>query len=378
MDVISVTLADRYPEIFHLVCDNLGFVDLINLSMTCMNLFGLVDAREIMDKRGCLKEAMREIDRQEHPDNKLACYTCTRMLPKSSFSYGQCRDKFASRKGRRQTDNMTRICVHCAIETKFYQHLEPVRFRGEQHFLCHECGFFERGLERCRKMFVPEGDSGRFEVEVTVCYDDLPDPCESLSPLEALPRMPIQNIVWYLDYKEGLNLSMVSKWMYHVVKPAEFVPIHERYLFTNKVFLNRDPAPWRPHVNYDFPSRRKLPCFVCFRVRDKKHFSRRQIIMAHNDMDGYWRMRCNSCLYKLYIERDAKLLTRYYMYQKCETCLCLKIKGKSCICCAEWIFTGMLDDPSKPGPRPWEDFHVGSYDPWRGKSFLTDANWPLK
>lgn len=296
------------------------------------------------------------------------------MRPKDFFTRGQSRDKFKSRKGRYQTAAMTRICIECAVPINFYRHLAPVKFRGERHVLCHRCGLFAHESKCCRRIPVLRDDGVR--VIVAICYFELRDPWNPLSPLEKLLPEIMLRVARYLDCDDAINLGMVSQWMYREVKPAEMVPLHERYRFTNKLFLRRDPYPWSADVEFDFPSRTMLPCFVCFRVRDRRHFTRKQIDMSHVNPDEAWRMRCKSCLQKLYVERDPVLLARYRSYEMCEGCLNLKDREESCFCCSEWRKVGKIKGPA-PRRDGWNGFHVGSYDPRREHSFLTDATWPL-
>lgn len=295
------------------------------------------------------------------------------MRPKDLFTRGQSREKFNSRKGRYQTAAMTRICVECAVPMRFYRHLAPVKFRGERHVLCHRCGLFAPEPRCCGRVPIVREDGVRIMPEI--CYFEVRDPW---NPLKKLPRETMRRIAGHLDYDDAINLGMVSQWMYREVKPAEMVPLHARYRFTNKLFLRQVPSPWSAVDEFGLPSPcfstcPMLPCFVCFRIRDKKHFTEKQIKMSHDGPDEAWRMRCKSCLQKMYVERDAVLLARYRSYEMCEGCFVLKDKEKNCFYCTEWRRVGKIK-----GPAPRRDgFHVGSLDPYCGHSFLTDATFPL-
>ena len=298
------------------------------------------------------------------------------MRPKNLFTHGQSRDKFASRKGRYQTAAMTRICAECAVQMRFYRHLAPVKFRGERHVLCHRCGLFAPEPRCCGRITIVREDGVR--IMPVICYFELRDPWNPLSSLEKMPREVMRRIARHLDYDDAINLGMVSQWMYRKVNPAEMVPIHERYRFTNKLFLRQEPCAWSED-EFGLPSGRllschMLQCFVCFRIRDRKHFTINQIEMSSVDPIEAWRMRCKSCLQKLYVERDSVLLARYRSYAMCQGCFTLKDKEKDCFYCAEWRRAGIIK-----GPKPRRDgFRVGSFDSRREHSFLTEATIPLR
>ena len=72
----AVTLAVRYGDAFEEICGHLGFVDLIKLGMACRAFDEIIDPRDMMRRRGYLREEMREVDLQEHPSGDLAVICC--------------------------------------------------------------------------------------------------------------------------------------------------------------------------------------------------------------------------------------------------------------------------------------------------------------
>ena len=206
---------------------------------------------------------------------------------------------------------------------------------------------------------------------------------EYLSPLEKLPTEIIENIAKFLEYKDGINLGSVSKMMHHV-KPAEMIPVHERYVFTEQIFTQRKAFPWLKRdttVHGNYRSLRRLPCFVCFRIRDSEHFSDDEIDMADEDQETAWRMRCKECVHKMGVEGDEKLLRQFDSYEMCGECSCLKIKGKGCMNCKEWAGTVkmMKEGPRYPTPPciPASGPIVGSFHEWEGVSYLRPDSFPL-
>ncbi|MBE3041494.1 hypothetical protein IMZ48_02715 [Candidatus Bathyarchaeota archaeon] len=297
------------------------------------------------------------------------------MLPKNRFSHGQSRDKFLSRKGHRQTERMIRICMDCAVSNRYYAHLQPVFYRGAIHRHCHYCGSFSPEGACCKKLVEPYEYMPVLLIETTTCFPKQYKPGSDLSNLEKLPRNVVANIAKFMCYQDAISLGRVSQWMYRTVRPAEMAPLHERFLFTELRFKNRKPAMWRPQKRHDFLKSERLPCFVCFRVRDKKHFSERQISMADENQWHHWRLRCNLCLHRMYVDGDEELLARYKSYKRCSLCMCLKARGTNCQFCREWWAVPEPVHPMQITPVE-ETHHVGSYDPWRGRSFLTPATYP--
>lgn len=237
------------------------------------------------------------------------------MLPKDDFGDAQCRNKTLSRNGRMKTEKMSRICMLCAVGTKFYQELTPVKWRGVRHYHCHKCGHLVVEGERDTGVYETYGDMAPPCLHHLVCWNpnslQEPEPSRALSRLESFDKNIMERIIKLLRYKDVINLEMVNRQMARVIKPTKMVPIHERYLWTNEKWTGRIPEPKvRPPKIRDFEILRKLPCFVCFRIREKKHFSKRQIAMAQDRPRRYWQLRCNSCIAKLYGEGDRELLAQ--------------------------------------------------------------------
>ena len=314
------------------------------------------------------------------------------MLPKENFGRAQCRDKTLSRNGRKKTEKMTRICMACAVQTKFYRHLKPVKWQGVRQYHCHQCGHIGPAGQCCRRVYKPYDHMPVVCLHHLVCYSphQQPEAAEPLAPLESLDEGIMKKIIQFLEYRDAINLERVNRHMAYIVEPTQMVPIHERYLLTNERFTGRLPIPWRcPLGITDFLTRVKLPCFVCFRIRDSKHFSKRQIVMAQNNPRGYYRMRCSSCLVKLYVECDQTLLAQYNSYRMCPGCWCLAAVAKKCENCAEWAVTGKpLHDPPYPIPKMplpkmtdteiFESMIGSPPDPRREYHFLTPETFPLR
>lgn len=315
------------------------------------------------------------------------------ILPKKNFGYAQCRDKFLSRNGRSKTEKMTRICMACALDTRFYRHLQPVKWLGVLQYHCHTCGHIGPEGRCCKRVMMPYPDMPILELPMLVCYrrprfEDV----TPLSPFESFSEEIMRNIVQFLEYKDAINLSMTSHHMYDFVKPTGMVPIHERYLLVNEKFTGLIPVPWRrPPLIYNYFARPKLPCFVCFRLRDNKHFSTRQKKLAQHNPRGYWRLRCHSCIHKMFVEGDHRTLVQYKSYRMCQDCWCLAIVDKKCENCAEWEATGKSWRHGPPyqalpvAPLPYasdtELFEalIGSPpDPRHDFSFLTPETFPLR
>lgn len=367
------------------------------------------------------KEILREVDRQTDPDefavsfhpnlgeipppgppafprhnfpelaNHLKCYTCMMILPKGYFGRAQCRDNNLSRSGRRKTEKMTRICMGCAVRTNFYRHLEPVKWLGLRYHHCHQCGHIGTAGRRCKKVYEPYEDMPPASPPTLVCYDpdQEPGPLASYSPIELLSEELLRNIVQHLSYLDAIELERTCKSMGYAIRPTKLLPIHERYLHVNEKFTREIQVPWRKGRAIDFQAREKLPCFVCFRIRDKKHFSKKQIAMAQAEPRRSYRLRCGWCLDQLYLVGDKALLAQYNSYRMCPECQCLAAVAKRCENCAEWKATGKhLHGPPYPIPQmplpegtDTEIFErmIGSPpDPRREYHYLTPTTFPLR
>lgn len=287
---------------------------------------------------------------------------------------------------------MTRICMDCAVDTKFYRHLKPVNFQGRRYYHCHKCDRVGTAGRRCRYVWKPHEEMPIMCLWVLECYDpDRKPTYEPLSAIESLDEDIMKKIVQHLEYRDAIELERTSREMAFIIEPTKMVPIHERFLLTNEKFTGRLQHPKNiPKIITDFHTRAKLACFVCFRIRDSKYFSQRQIDMAQHNPDTYYKLRCNTCLGKMYEQGDQKLLDQYSSYRMCPACHCLAVKSERCENCAEWKATGKpLDGPPYPIPamrRSWlfdqtENFEaeIGSPpEPRRSYHYLTPETFPLR
>ncbi|KAB5566323.1 hypothetical protein GE09DRAFT_732521 [Coniochaeta sp. 2T2.1] len=154
-----------------------------------------------------------EVDQSPRHQDKLACFRCFRLLPKSSVGHGHSRGR-RGKNGTRPELRGTRFCWECATKHRLYPELRAVKKDGMWWYLCHRCGVYKLRSEICER-----------------AYCSPRSPTAGNSVFEEFPLRLQKQIFRLLDYRDAIRLAQTSHHFHAALHPAEDAPIQSRYLF---------------------------------------------------------------------------------------------------------------------------------------------------
>ncbi|KAH6894224.1 hypothetical protein B0T10DRAFT_479859 [Thelonectria olida] len=260
----------------------------------------------------------------------FACYKCFRFLPQEKFAKKATTDR-KSKRGAAFTNKRERTCFDCAGKHRVYEHLHPISNGKLRYYFCHNCGQHKTKSVQCQG---PRQDTDSGIAGVL-------DMCDVKAPkrrtgLEALPTHILKNITSHLGFHDAIVLATVSHVLRDTIKPLKWVPFHTRYRFVHD--------KWHGDVLDDAAEAHKTyPCYTCCQIRPKAKFTKIQVNKFHKYPETAWKMRCQSCIQRMYRGQKNLMRLDHKRRYMCEICKCIKIGGKTCGGCLELYVKGGID-----------------------------------
>lgn len=180
---------------------------------------------------------------------------------------------------------MKRHCWDCAAAGRLYLETQPLRKDGHLWHLCHQCGIFKHGSQRCLTEDSHEtgdgstagnrrGGSGRRIICTPAWPASVPSALES-----RLPAALQDQIVGHLGYRDRISLAATNRHFRQTVRPLD-APL------SDKVAVVKQAANWTGSA----PAPGPWACMVCFRARPAASFH-----STEWSQSKWWQRRCRAC-----------------------------------------------------------------------------------
>jgi hypothetical protein len=319
------------------VAQHLGYLDVLRLAATSRYFHVNLHPDIVLTTQARI-EFLKSRDKVAKNRERWACFTCYRMLPKEGFGNRMRAAKSGSR-GERLTDEAARFCLDCARKDLQYDHLCGFRYGKVMYYFCHKCRRYQTKSTKCEKIL--ENVDGNM-VTRTICWQEgVVDMTNATAFLNRLPEHILKQVVTHLDYRDAIYLAQANRKMAAVVQPVPWVPIHRRYQFVQKKWKE---ATGNMDSNEPIADFLMLPCFACFRVKDKANrFTSTQLRFADSEPASRWKLRCKGCVQRLYHTPNNSAVREFRLQIMCQTCNVLRKKREPCRGCEGLFERGEID-----------------------------------
>ena len=242
---MSLTLQHLPLDILFQVVAYCDYGSALSLAMASSSLRAATNPKELVSTGEKLDFFLR-VERFDQHADKLACFTCFRILPRDEFARSMQLGRHGKRSGARHK-RTRRFCWACAAAHRLYDDRLPVRKGPFRYYLCHRCGRFGLPSERCGA----EACRGR----------NVAAAAPETSRLQALPGAVQQRIFSMLGYRDAIVLAQTSRYFKEVVDPQRCA-IRSKFLFVERVVRQRRRMGGSPRGSF--------ACYACFTVKDAR------------------------------------------------------------------------------------------------------------
>ena len=249
---MSLTLQHLPLDILFQVVAYCDYRSALSLAMASSSLRAATNPAELVPTAEKLDFFLRVERFQQHAD-KLACFTCFRMLPRDDFARSMQLGRHGKSSGAKHK-RTRRFCWTCAAAHRLYADCLPVRKGPFCYYLCHRCGRFSLPSERCG------ADACRSPVAVGVGVG-VGVAVSATSKLQELPGAVQQRILSMLGYRDAIMLAQTSRYFHEAVDPQDCA-IRSKFLFVGRIAQRRRRLGGSP--------RGSLACYGCFTVKDAR------------------------------------------------------------------------------------------------------------
>ncbi|KAJ4009741.1 hypothetical protein NW752_009329 [Fusarium irregulare] len=303
-----------YNEILKLAATNRHFRKVLSPRA----ILGAEEALEFVTERdGHLRKIGHEL---------FACSNCLRLLPKK---------KFIKTNSFYDISWSARFCLDCTGTLKTHRHLVSVADADGKlrYYFCHNCGEYRTESEKCQGDRI---DSDTKEADAAEALVLCAKPRRERQGIENLPVHILAKISSFLGFADVLHLAQVSRALNDIVKPNQWVPLHERYQYIDD--------KWTQDVHAMDPDKiPAFPCYICCKIYPKKKFTEKHINMAQEMPETIWRMRCHQCVWRMGMSPMSVVRIELRRREMCETCGCIKYARDTCGRCLELYIEGVID-----------------------------------
>ena len=243
---MSLTLQHLPLDILFQVVAYCDYGSALSLAMTSSSLRAATNPTELVST-GEKHDFFLRVERFKQHADKLACFTCFRILPRDDFARSMQLGRHGKSSGARHKRTQ-RFCWTCAAAHRLYSDRLPVRKGSFCYYLCHRCGQFNLPSERC------SADACR-PPPVVVAIPPKP------SKLQELPGAVQQRIFSMLEYRDAIRLAQTNSYFHEAVDPQSCA-IHSKFVLVERVVQRRRRLTGSPRGSW--------ACYGCFTVKDAR------------------------------------------------------------------------------------------------------------
>ncbi|KAF4447515.1 hypothetical protein F53441_8999 [Fusarium austroafricanum] len=308
------------------LCKQLEYPDILRLAATNRHFHQHLHPKAIL---GATETINFVLDRDAHlrkiGHEFFACSNCFRFLPKK---------KFVRACSFYDISWSARFCLDCTATLQTQRHLKPVASAGCKliYYFCHNCGDYRTKSAKCQGKRIC---SDLEEDEVVEALSLCAKPRRKPQGFEILPKHILAKISSFLGLLDVIHLAQASRELNDIVKPNQWVPLHNRYRFVHDTWINRVR-------DVEFDRIKEFPCYICCKIHPKTKFTPKQLEMSKDEPETAWKMRCQPCVWLM--GRSDKSITRIEHRRReiCGTCGCIKYARKTCGGCLELFAQGAV------------------------------------
>ncbi|KLU81745.1 hypothetical protein MAPG_00826 [Magnaporthiopsis poae ATCC 64411] len=134
-------------DVWFVIFSSLEYSDALAFTRTCRAFYSLAPSEALVTAEQRHRFYLK-VERFRQNDGLLVCFSCARLRPRNRFGDKQ-KNHRRGKHGLHPAQAMKRHCWDCAAARRLYPETQPLRKDGHLWHLCHQCGIFKLGSQRC-------------------------------------------------------------------------------------------------------------------------------------------------------------------------------------------------------------------------------------